>query len=683
MDYYTISNKLKEKIAIAIKSNEDYRTLGKSTLSDPEYDVLLEEIEQLQDKMKGIAPGDETLDFNPRQVGAVVSGKRKSKLPITMASMNKAKSYEDVLDWLRLKGIPNDTKFVLTPKYDGISLCVDEETNKAWTRGDGTEGQSSDGHLEKMGEIFPKPVSIYSFGEAIIKRKVFDERYSFDAVGEDKGFANGRNMVAGKFNDDKPNVILVDVDYIRYGMEYKNKETTSSKVEQLEGLNKMNKVQVPFVVSTIDEMTEDFLASLFDKWSVEYELDGLIIDVNEYDLRDELGRDNDNNPHFAKAYKNNFEQKKDTSIIRLQRNISKQGFLKPIVEVIGVSLDGATVKNVTGINERYLINMGIAAGEEITVRRSGMVIPQIIAIDGIPLPAASDKKAIAEFAETRSHIDVDTPTHCPCCGTELTWNESNVELMCTNHDGCADQLLQKAISFFEILDVDSVGEGNIKAFFDAGYDSVSKILKMSQKDMESIDRFGKRKADLIYKSIHGKMNGVTLSKLQHASGFFEGLGSKKLELVEGVALDEDALLKISGFAKKSVKIYLDGLPMYEEFVKELPITIAQKKQASSNELEGEIIVFTGFRNPEWEAAVEDMGGKLGSSLSKKTTILVALDVSGNSGKLSKARKYGTNLMNAKDFEAKFGPFAIVPPPAAPADPDEEDDAPQDKQLSLF
>jgi len=682
MDYYTISNKLQEKIAKAIKSNYDYRKLGKSDLSDPEFDVLLEEIEQLQGLMRKIAPGDETLEFNPHQIGFTVDGDRKSKLPITMASMNKMKSYQDVLDWLRLKKIPKGTKFVLTPKYDGISLCVDEETNQAWTRGDGVEGQCSDSHFDKMGDIYPKPVPIYSFGEAIMKRTTFDSRYSHEALGEEKGFANGRNMVGGKFNDDKPNIILVDVDYIRYGMEYKNKETTLSKEEQLDRLNKMNKVQVPYKVATVDEMTEEYLASLFDQWCIEYEIDGLIIDVNDHDLREELGRDTSNNPHFAKAYKNNFEQRKDTRIKKLQRNISKQGYLKPIIEVIGVSLDGAMVKNVTGINERYLINMGLAVGEEITVRRSGMVIPQVIAIDGISLPPATDKKAVAEFAETRNHINIDTPTHCPSCGTELTWNETNIELMCTNHSGCSDQLLQKAISFFEILDVDSVGEGNIKAFFDAGYDSVPKILKMSQKDMESIDRFGKRKADLIYKSIHSKMKGVTLAKLQHASGFFEGLGSKKLELVEGVALDKKALLKIGGFAEKSVDIYLNGLSDYEEFVKDLPITIAQKQQASSDELEGEIIVFTGFRNPEWEAAVEDKGGKLGSSLSKKTTILVALDVSGNSGKLSKARNYGTNLMNAKDFEAKYGPFdAIV---AAPADePEEEDEEPQSQQLSLF
>lgn len=445
----------------------------------------------------------------------------------------------------------------------------------------------------------------------------------------------------------------------------------------------MNKVKVPYKIVTIDQVTEESLAKLFEEWSAEYEIDGLIIDVNDYELREELGRNTKNNPNFANAYKNNFEQKKDSKVVKIHRNISKQGYSKPIIEIEPISLDGAMVTMVTGINERYLINMGIAPGVMVTVRRSGMVIPQIVAVDGQAIPAATDKQGVADFSETREHITVDTPIECPCCGTEMEWNATNVELVCSNHDGCEDQLLQRAVSFFEIMDVDIMGEGNVKAFFDAGYDSVAKILKMSQKDMESVPRFGKRKADIAYKNIHSKMKDVSLAKLQHASGFFEGLGSKKLELVEGKGVNKDELLKVDGFAKKSVSMYLEGLPKYQDWVKDLPITIGQKKQASSNELEGEIIVFTGFRNPEWEAGVEDKGGKIGSSLSKKTTILVAFDVTGNSSKLSKARKYGTKLMNAKDFEAEYGPFAIDPP-SDPADSDDsENDQPQDKQLSLF
>lgn len=238
MDYYTVTDKLGKKIELAKQSNQEYRTTGKSKLSDPEYDVLIEEIVQLQDKLKSLSPGHELLDFNPHQIGYKVDGDRKSKLPIVMASMEKLKSFEDILDWIRLKEIPAGTKFVLTPKYDGLSLCVDEETNEAWTRGDGVEGQKSDAHFEKMGEFYPKPVPIYSFGEAIIKKRLFEERYSFAVAGEVDGYANPRNMVSGKLNDKNPSIALSDFDYIRYGMEYKTERPIFQKPSSLRDLIK-------------------------------------------------------------------------------------------------------------------------------------------------------------------------------------------------------------------------------------------------------------------------------------------------------------------------------------------------------------------------------------------------------------------------------------------------------------
>ena len=154
-------NELKDKIK---KANESYR-VGNSIISDSEYDKLVEELSLL-------SPDDELLT----KVGhVVVDETRKSRLPIEMASMNKIKSMDDINDWCRLKGISKNEEVIITPKFDGLSLCVDEKTNEAWTRGDGEFGQRSDEHYKLIQNHLniDEYSFIYTYGEVMIPKKVF------------------------------------------------------------------------------------------------------------------------------------------------------------------------------------------------------------------------------------------------------------------------------------------------------------------------------------------------------------------------------------------------------------------------------------------------------------------------------------------------------------------------------
>ena len=402
----------------------------------------------------------------------------------------------------------------------------------------------------------------------------------------------------------------------------------------------------------VEDLTDEFLSELFYKWNEEFELDGVIIDVNDPDEVERLGRDTKGNPHFARAYKHPlFCDILETKITEIEWNLSKQGLLKPVVHIEPIKLNGATTRRVTGNNARFIVNMGIAVGETVKVMRSGMVIPKIIEVGGVVVPDADDKKAIKEAAKLRAHIDVNLPTHCYSCGEEYVWNENKVDLCCVNPD-CPEQQLERVIAFFDVMGVDNMGAGNVTAFFDAGYDTIRKILNMTQDDMIAIDRFGKRKATSVFNSIQKGMNNVALPKVQHASGFFRGLGSRKLALVEGMENSSlDDLSKISGFAKKSAESYLLGLPKFNDFFAGLPIRLVVKKVPTSDKYKDQVIVFSGIRNSAWEEAIEDGSGKVGSSVSKKTTLLVVAELGSGTSKEVKADSLGIPVIDAKTFEA--------------------------------
>lgn len=600
---------LRDKIE---KANQAYRT-GNAIMSDKEYDLLIEELELL-------SPNDDLLT----KVGHDVADEtRKSKLPIEMASMNKIKTMGDIDDWSRLKGISKSEVVVITPKYDGLSLCVNEKTDEAWTRGDGKFGQKSDKHYELIGNQLSPVCRDFNFtyGEVMMPKSTFLTKYSND-------FANPRNLVAGLLNSKEATNSLSDCNYIKYGAHFTNQKFTT-KQEVLEELNRGQEVKVPYHICSISELNEELLINLFNQYSIDYEIDGLIIEVNDLNNQQQLGREtSSNNPVWARAFKHSsFEQSAQTQIIGISWNISKQGYLKPTLHINPVKLDGVTVSNVTGNNARFVKDMGLGVGAEVIVKRSGMVIP-----------------IIADVIKT---VDFQMPDV-----DNIDWNENGVELITLSETD--EQKLKKNIAFFEILEADNVSEGVITQLWNAGYTTIKDILSLTKEDLEKIDRFGKRKATIVYNSIQNSIKDVELSKLQHATGMFKGLGSKKLALLEHFTEKPtiDQVSSIEGFAEISAKSYIESYDNFFNFIKDLPITIARKKEVvlKSNDLDGKVFVFTGVRRKDLNEVIESRGGKIGSSVSKNTTHLIMKAVGSGSSKEKKAIELGVEIMTVEQLE---------------------------------
>jgi DNA ligase (NAD+) len=199
-----------------------------------------------------------------------------------------------------------------------------------------------------------------------------------------------------------------------------------------------------------------------------------------------------------------------------------------------------------------------------------------------------------------------------------------------------------------------VSEGVITQLWEAGYKTIKDVLNLTTGDLEKIDRFGKRKAQIVYNSIQKSVSGVQLSKLQHATGIFKGLGSKKLVLLEDFTTKPtvDQVMSIEGFAEVSAKSYIDSYDIFFEFIKDLPVTIVEKVEAAKvgTDLEGKSFVFTGVRRKDLEEVIESRGGKIGGSVSKNTTHLVMKVVGSGSSKEKKAIELGVEVITVEQLE---------------------------------
>jgi NAD-dependent DNA ligase len=601
---------LEQLINNIIVANEAYR-IGKPIMSDEKYDILINELRLLE-------PEHELLNVIGHEI---MDDGRKAKLPITMASMNKVKTVEELEDWMRLRNIDKNEIFVITPKFDGLALCVNELTDEAYTRGDGAIGQKSDEHYKFIGNKLEKGIVFeYTFGEVMMPKKTFLEKYSND-------FANPRNLVSGLLNSKDINESLKDTVYIKYGATSLCK--FNKKSELLDSLNARQSIKVSYILTSLDHLTEEFLLKVFKEWSTDFEIDGLIIEVDDLSKQESMGRERStNNPCWARAFKSEkFEQTGETEITGITWNISKQGLLKPTVHLKPIKLDGVTISNVTGNNARFVKDMGLGVGAIVSIRRSGMVIPLI--------------------TDVIKAVDFEMPDI-----ENIDWNENGIELITLTETD--EQKFKQLVSFFDILDADSFAEGVIKQLWDAGYTTLKDILNISISDLERIDRFGKRKSYLVHNSIKKSTSNVNLSKLQHATGIFDGLGSKKLALLEHFTTKPsvEEVMKVEGFAEISAKSYVNNYDRFFEFIKDLPISISKKVEVDivSDKFVGKSFVFTGIRLPEYEAIIEKNGGKVSSSVSKNTTYLVMKEKGSGSSKESKAIDLGVIILNVDELK---------------------------------
>lgn len=593
-----------------------YNTQGTPFMTDNEYDIVKEFIEKKYPSNKAIV-----------EIGAQVE-RNKVTLPYPMGSMDKIKPDTGALgNWTtKFKG-----PYLLSCKLDGVSGLYTTEgaEPKLYTRGDGLVGQDVS-HLIPYLRL-PKTKNVVIRGEFIIPKAVFDTKYKTK-------FANPRNMVAGIVNHKTMNEAVNDLHFVAYEVIKPNKKPS----EQMQILTTLD---VEVVLWKLErKLSNEMLSETLVDWrkNYAYEIDGVIV------ANDSLYEKKAGNPEHAFAFKMVLsDQIAEAKVIDVIWAASKDGYLKPRVQIEPINLGGVRIEFATGFNGAFIDDNKIGVGALIELIRSGDVIPYI---RKVIMPASSSKMPSVPYKWNDTHVDIMLE--------DIESNETVKEKVLTG--------------FFRGIGVEGLSAGNIARIIEAGYDTVPEILRMDISDFLEVEGFKEKMATKLHDGIAEKVEAATLVTIMSASNIFgRGFSEKKLELImdayPNVLLTKESdaqkiakITQIKGMAEKSAEAFVERIPDFIQFIKDAGLVkkLAPEKKKevdAGHPLFGKSIVMTGFRDADLQNRLKEVGAKVGSSVSKNTFILLVKNSSEgeDTGKAAEARKLGIQIMTPEQFIKKY------------------------------
>lgn len=593
-------------------ANDAYYCHQQPIMTDNEYDILC----------------DYTLDKYPENKAALEGHtqsheKNKVQLPYEMWSMDKIKPDTDALEkWKQTYKGP----YVLSCKLDGVSGLYSTEGGvaKLYTRGNGLVGQDIS-HLIPFLRL-PTVTNTVVRGEFIVQKAVFLSKYSQD-------FANPRNFVAGIINQKKPDPLrCADVDFVVYEVLKPSMKPST----QLAYIEKVTFKCVQFMTSAT--LTNDLLSELLIKWRTDYayEIDGVIC------MNDAIYPRQTGNPVHAFAFKMVLsDQIAEAKVVGIIWTASKDGYLKPRVQIEPIHLGGVKIEFATGFNAKFIDENKIGVGALIRLTRSGDVIPHIIAV-----------------------IKPATQAQMPLQAYD--WNDTHVDIMIQNKNDDLTVKEKNIAYFFANIEVDGLGPGNVKKIMAAGFDTVPKIIAMREADFLTVAGFKEKMAAKIKTSITTQLAKVTLPELMHATNLFgRGFGTKKFQLILAaeptiLAAGEakvERVTQVDGLAKKTAEQFVQQIPAFLAFLKETKLTsklqTTQKSVESTHPLYGKHYVMTGFRDKVLMEKLAVVGAEQGSAIRKNTFVLLVKDRTQETSKTQEAKAAGIPIMTPDEFIVKY------------------------------
>jgi NAD-dependent DNA ligase len=556
------------------------------------------------------------------EIGAEVE-RNKVKLPYEMGSMDKIKPDTGALTtWMnKYKG-----PYVLSCKLDGVSgmYTTEASTPKLYTRGNGKIGQDVS-HLIPFLRL-PKTKGVVIRGEFIIPKSVFDEKYK-------STFANPRNMVAGIVNHKHISDAIVDLHFVAYEVIVPQKKPS----EQMDFLGTINVERVLYRLT--DTLSNELLSELLVEWrkSYMYEIDGVIV------TNDAIYPRKSGNPDHAFAFKMVLsDQIAEAKVVDVLWTPSKDGYLKPRVQIEPINLGGVRIEFATGFNAAFIKDNKIGIGATIEIIRSGDVIPHIKAVT---VPAEEAKMPSVPFK----------------------WNDTHVDIMLENASEDPTVIEKNITGFFRGIGVEGLSSGNISRLIKAGFSTVPEIIHMSEQDFLTVEGFKGKMANKIYTGIQEKLKEASIITLMAASNIFgRGFSEKKMEIVLNelpniLVSDESeeekisAVASVKGMATKSAEAFVYKIEDFKGFLYECGLEDklyekpVKQNVDQSHPLFDKSVVLTGTRDKDIIEFLKNVGAKQSSSVSKNTYLVIAKNKDEDTGKAEEARKLNIPIMSVEEF----------------------------------
>lgn len=647
-----------------------YYVLDNPLISDFEYDQLFKLLEQLEKAY----PESITADSPTQRVGSSLNQAFATvQHLVPMLSLENSYNAEDLYEFdrkARELAIIEEIEYCIEPKFDGASISLIYENDllvRGATRGNGVEGEDITTNLKQIKSIpLSAPFSNYRIQQIEIRGEVLMSKKSFKKYNDlliEQGLpplANPRNAASGSLRIKDPNIVAKrNLDAFLYNISfyttYQNKDADtalnfhSTSLDMLWDCGFRSPKNEKLVVRGIKEAIKHVHDFEEMRDTLPYEIDGMVIKVNDIHLQDLLGMTS-HHPRWAIAFKFKARQA-TTKLLSVEFQVGRTGAVTPVAKLQPVGIGGVTVSSISIHNEDYIKEKDLMIGDSVLVERAGDVIPQIV-------------KSLAELRNgDEKHIHF--PKKCPACSSELYKEEGEAVWRCINID-CPAQVVEKIIHFVskDAMDIKSLGAANIQKFFDL--DLLKDIPGIYHIDFEKIGQlegFGKKSIDNLKSAIETSKS-QPLNRLIYALGIryvgettAKTLANAVSNLMELTAKDEESLQQLEDIGTKVAKsVYLffhnpSNLKMLQQLQEAgLEFNNIKRAPAAEGNLNGQTFLFTGTLNKlkrnDAEAMVESNGGKIVSGVSSKLSYLVVGEDAGS--KLEKAKKINTIKIITED-----------------------------------
>ena len=657
MSYDKIKLRVEELRSLLNKYNYQYYVKNESEVSDFEYDELMHELLDLEQKYPELAH-----EASPTvKVGGFAE---KLFQPVEhivpMESLQDAFSFGELRDFdARVRAVFPKAVYTVEPKIDGLSVSLDYENGKlkiGSTRGDGRVGEDVTANLLTIASIprliDPSLRKLEVRGEVYMSRSTFADIVERQEINGEKPFKNPRNAAAGSLRQKDPEIAAsrgLDI-FVFNVQQIEGKELNSHK-QSIDFIKECGFSTVPScrLCSTIDEAIEEINAIGNSRGKLAFDIDGAVIKVDDFDMRAELGS-TAKYPKWAIAYKYPPEEK-DTALLDIEISVGRTGVLTPTAVFEPILLAGTTVNRAILHNYDFIKEKDIRIGDTIRVRKAGDIIPEVV----------------AAVAHNSSESEYEFPMICPSCGMPAVREEGEAAIRCINPD-CPAQLLRNLIHFCSrnAMDIDGLGESIVEAFVANGLiKDAADLYTLKAEDISRLERMGKKSAENILNAIE-KSKGNDLYRLIFALGI-RHIGEKAAKLLSESLGSMDAIMRaelqeitaIDGFGEISAKAVVDffsldtTIQMIDK-LKRLGLNMNCLTQRSEDtRFAGMTFVLTGtlskYSRKEATEIIEGFGGKASGSVSKKTTYVLAGENAGS--KLDKANALGIRVISEDEFEA--------------------------------
>lgn len=636
--------------------NDRYYNQDNPLISDYEYDMMLNELENLENTFTQLKKSDSPTN----RVGGKASDKFSEVVHIVpMESLHDSFSNEELRDFDRRvrQIVGNVVEYVVEPKIDGLSVSCEYENGifvRGSTRGDGTTGEDITENLMTIKSLPKKLKQIIPYlevrGEVYMSNASFLKLIEEQELNEEKTSKNPRNAAAGSLRQKDAKITAKrNLDIFTFNIQQIKGVEINNHKEALELLTELG-FTVPTsykLFDNIEEVINNIQHIGETRGTLEYQIDGAVVKVNSFAQRELLGS-TAKFPKWAEAYKYPPEEK-ETRLLDVEVNVGRTGALTPIGVFEPILLAGTTVSRATLHNQDFIDELGLCLGDTVIIRKAGEIIPEVVSI-------------VKHCDNSNPYL---LPTKCPSCGSKVYRESGESVLRCTNPE-CPAQLLRNLIHFVsrDAMDIEGLGEAVLRQLVDCNLvNSPIDIYKLTKEQIMTLDKKREKSADNLINAIERSKENP-LYRVIYALGI-RHIGQKNAKLLCEAFLSIEKIMNakveeisaIEGFGKvmaESVVEYFsqNKSHMLIEKLRELGVKMEPlKAKANDSKFAGKIFVLTGtlptLKRSEATKIIEDLGGKTSSSVSKKTDFVVAGDEAGS--KLVKAQSLGVTIISEEEL----------------------------------